>query len=134
MKANTEHVLFDCVFSRYFINSLAKFLDKTYHNSQPEFIFMKENFYLFNMHSDIFSNDDYLQLTLLILLSKERSLKINNDECILRWNDFNFFSQSLFIGKLTCNILENLGKTNKLIKQYLEFLLSHKNDVHYFHL
>ena len=134
MKANTEHVLFDCVFSSYIINSLAKFLDKTYHNSQPEFIFMKENFYLFNMHYDIFSNDDYLQLTLLILLSKERSLKINNDECILRWNDFNFFSQSLFIGQLTCNILENLGKNSKLIEQYLEFLLSHKNDVHYFHV
>ena len=82
IKANTEHVLLNCVFSNYFINSLAKFLDKTYNNSQPEFIFMKENFYLFNMHYDVFSNDDYLQLTLKTLIAKERSLKIDNDECL----------------------------------------------------
>ena len=52
---------------------------------------MKENFYLFNMHYDVFSNDDYLQLTLMILIAKERSLKINNDECLIRWNNFDFF-------------------------------------------
>ena len=45
---------------------------------------MKENFYLFNMHYDIFSDDDCLQLTLMILIAKERSLKINNDECLIR--------------------------------------------------
>ena len=33
IKANTEHVLLNCVFSKYFINSLAKFLDKLYNNS-----------------------------------------------------------------------------------------------------
>ena len=49
--------ILNCVFSKYFINSLAKFLDITYNNSQPEFIFMKENFYLFNMHYDVFSDD-----------------------------------------------------------------------------
>ena len=65
---------------------------------------MKENFYLFNMHYDVFSDDDYLQLT----LSKERSLKIINDECLIRWNNFNFFSQSLFISQQTCKILETL--------------------------
>ena len=79
-------ILLNCVFSKYFINSLAKFLDKTYNKSQPEFIFMKTNFYSFNMHYDVFSDDDYLQLTLMILIAKERSLKINNDECLIRWN------------------------------------------------
>ena len=80
VKANSKHVLLNCVFSKYLINSLARFLDKTFNNSQPEFIFLKENFYLFNMHYDAFSNNEYLQLTLIILIAKERSIKINNDE------------------------------------------------------
>ena len=87
LKANTEHVLLNCVFSKCFINSLAKFLYKTYNNSQPKFIFMKEKFYLFNMHYIVFLDDDYLQLTLTILIAKERSLKINNDEGLTTWNN-----------------------------------------------
>ena len=59
-------------------------------------------------------------------------MKINNDECLIRWNEFNYFSQSLFIAKLTCNVLENLGKTSILINQYLDFLLSYKDNVQYF--
>ena len=51
---------------------------------------MKESFYLFNMHYDVFSDDDYLQLTLMILIAKEWLLNINNDECLIRWNNFNF--------------------------------------------
>ena len=119
VKANARHVLLNYVFQNYFINSLAQFLDKTYNNSQPDLIFLKENFYLFKMHYDIFSINDYLQLTLLILISKERAMKINNDECLIRWNEFNYFSQS-FIAKLTYNVLENLGKTSILINQYLD--------------
>lgn len=132
VKANSEHVLLNCVFSKYFINSLAKFLDKTFNNSQPEFIFLKENFYLFNMHYDVFSDNEYLQLTLIILIAKERSLKVNNDESLNRWTNFNYFSQSLFIAQLTCQILKNLGKTCELIEMYLDFVLSYKNDVNYF--
>ena len=45
---------------------------------------MKGNLYLFNRHYDVFSDDDYLQLTLMILIAKERSFKINNDECLIR--------------------------------------------------
>ena len=132
VKANSEHVLLNCVFSKYFINSLAKFLDKTFNNSQPEFIFLKENFYLFNMHYDVFSDNEYLQLTLIILIAKERSLKVNNDESLNRWTNFNYFSQSLFIAQLTCQILKNLGKTCELTEMYLDFVLSYKNDVNYF--
>ena len=36
---------------------------------------------------------DYLQLTLKTLIAKERSLKINNDECLTRWNN-QFFSRN----------------------------------------
>ena len=51
------------------------------------------------MHYGVFTNDDDLQLTLVIVIAKERSLKINYDECLTRWNNFNFFSQSLFIAQ-----------------------------------
>ena len=135
IKANTEHVLLNCVFSKYFINSLAKFLDKLYNNSQPEFIFMKENFYLFNMHYDVFSDDDYLQLTLMILIAKERLFKINIDECFTyRWNNLNFFSQSLSIAQQTCTIFENLGKSCNIIEQYLNYLFCYKNVVQFFYI
>ena len=43
-----------------YCSKIIKFLDKTYNNSQPEFIFMKWNFFSFNMHYDIFTDDDYL--------------------------------------------------------------------------
>ena len=43
---------------------------------------MKENFYLFNMNYIVFTFDDYLQLTHINLIAKERSIKINNDECL----------------------------------------------------
>ena len=36
---------------------------------------MKENLFLSNMHYDVFKDDDHLQLTLVILIAKERSLK-----------------------------------------------------------
>ena len=64
VKANAQHVLLNYVFQNYFINSLAQFLDKTYNNSQPDLIFLKENFYLFKMHYDIFRNVIPLQFTL----------------------------------------------------------------------
>ena len=69
-----------------YCSKIIKFLDKTHNNSQPEFIFMKENFYLFNMHYNVFPDNACLQLTLMILITKERSLKIDNDECLTRWN------------------------------------------------
>ena len=84
------------------------------------------------MHFDVFSDYDYLQLTLMILIAKERSLKINNDECLIRWNNFNFFSQSLFIAQQTCKILENLGKYYNIINQYLNYLLYYKHVVQFF--
>ena len=54
------------------------------------------------MHFEVFSDYDYLQLTLMILIAKGRSLKINNDECLIRWNNIIFFSQSLFKTQQTC--------------------------------
>ena len=132
VKADAEHVLFLCFFPKFFIDSLAKFLDKTFNNSNPDFIFLKENFYLFNIYYEAFTYDEYLQITLLILIAKDRSLKINNDTCLNRWNDWNCFSQSIFISQLTCKILDNLGKSCELINQYLEFLIYYKDDALFF--
>ena len=84
------------------------------------------------MHYDVFSKDDYLQLTLMILIAKERSLKINNDECLPRRNDLNFFSQSLFLAQQRYTILENLGKSCNIIEQYLNYILWYKNVINFF--
>ena len=65
-------------FQNIFINSLDKSIDKiSYNNSQSEFIFMKENFCLLNnnMHYDIFTDDDYLQLPLMILIAKGKVIE-----------------------------------------------------------
>ena len=35
------------------------------------------------MHYDFFTDEDYLQLTFIISIVKERSLKRNNDECLI---------------------------------------------------
>ena len=64
----------------------------------------------------------------MILIAKERSLKMNNDECLTRWNNFTFFSQPLFIAQQTCKILENLRKSYNIIEQYLNYLC-YKNVV-----
>ena len=48
------------------------------------------NLYLWNktfiylIYYDVFTDDDYLQLTLMISIAKERSMKINNDESLTR--------------------------------------------------
>ena len=106
-----------------YCSKIIKFLDKTYNNSQPEFIFMKWNFFSFYMHYDIFTDDDYLQLTLMI--------KINNDECLNRWIIKTFFSHSLLIAQQTCKIFKNLRKSCNIIEQYLNYLLCYKNYVQY---
>ena len=69
--SNTEHAIFYCIFPKYFIHMLARFLDKKFNNNYPEFIFLKENFYLFDIYYEVFSRDDYLQLSQLILIAKE---------------------------------------------------------------
>ena len=59
-------------------------------------------------------------------------MKINNDECLTRWNNFNFFSQSLIIAQQTCKILRNIEKSYNIIEQYLNYLLCYKNVVKFF--
>ena len=131
--SSIEHALFSCLFPKYFINALALYLDFIFNNDTPEFIHLKENFYLFNVWYPVFAkNEIYFQLSLLILVSKDRSLKISKDDCLSRWTNINCFSQSLFVAKSTLTILNNMGVKNDFINDFLEFLLKQKNNISYF--
>ena len=131
--SSLEHALFSCLFPKYFINALALYLDSIFNHDIPEFIHLKENFYLFNTWYPVFANNEiYFQLSLLILFSKDRSLKISKDDCLSRWTILNCFSQSLFVAKSTITILNNMGVKNDFINDFLEFLLKQKNNISYF--
>ena len=64
------------------VHALAIFLEQYYDNHNPEFIFFKESFYLFNIFYDQFSENEYYQLSTLVLVAKDRALKIGKDESI----------------------------------------------------
>ena len=130
--SNSEHGLMHCYFPKYFIHSLAIFLDQYYNNHNPEFIFLKESFYLFNIFYEQFSENDYYQLSTLILVAKDRSLKISKDECITEWNAYNCFSQSLFITQLSIKLLDKMTSEFKLLSEYQNFLLKYQSNVSYF--
>ena len=107
--SSLEHALFSCLFPKYFTNALALYLDFLFNHDTPEFIHLKENFYLFNTWYPVFANNEiYFQLSLLVLFSKDRSLKISKDDCLSRWTNLNCFSQSLFVAKSTMTILNNI--------------------------
>ena len=120
--STTEHEIFDCIFPKFFIHKLALFLDCKYNQSRPEFIFLKENFYLYNMYYEDFSNNDYIQLSHLILASKDRSLKISKENKIVNWNENNLFAHSILLTQFTFKLLAKAGLENDLIANFLNFL------------
>ena len=122
----SEHSLFFCIFPRYFSNSVALFLDFFFNDSKPQYLFLKENFYLYNMYYEEFSIKEYLQISHLILIAKERSLKISYDDCIKRWTTTNFYSQSLLIAQFTRKLLINAGFDIELITSFSDFLLTNQ--------
>ena len=88
---------------------------------------MKEHFYLFNIYFEDFSNDEYLQLTYLILVAKERSLQISKDECLSRWNEHNCISQSILITQFVSRLLTDLSLNDQLVLSFLDFLIGKCN-------
>ena len=133
VESSIEHSLFFCLYPKFFINALALYLDYYFNNDTPEFIYLKENFYLFNVWYPIFAkNEIFFQLSLLILIAKDRSLKISKDECLSRWTILNCFSQSLFVVKSALSILNNMGLNSDFLNDFLEFLLKQKNNISYF--
>jgi hypothetical protein len=130
--ADSDHAIYQCYFPRYFAHCLALFLDRHYNNSCPDFIHLKENFYLFNIFYECFTLSDFTQISLLILIAKERALKISKDEILNRYNDYNCYAQSLFISQFASKLIINTGLSSNLIDKFIEFILIYDKDVTHF--
>ena len=123
-ESNTDHALFFCIFPSYFIHKLAVFLDIKYNNGQPQFIFLKESFYLFNMYYDDFSLNVYTQLSNLILAAKDKSLKLSKEDCISNWNKNNLHAHTILLTQFSFKLLQNAGQETNFISDFLEFLIT----------
>ena len=123
VKSDSDHALFTCFFPRYFINCLSLFLDKKFNNGKPDFIFLKENFYLFNIYYEVFTIEEFTQITLLSLVAKDRSLKINKDTCLDRWTIDNCISQAILLTQFTSKLLDEAGLSSELVDNFLEYML-----------
>ena len=121
-ESTTEHEIFECLFPKFFSHKLALFLDVKYNESRPEFIFLKDTFYLYNMYYEDFSTNEYIQLSHLILAAKDRSMKISKEEKFLNWNENNLFAHSLLVTQFTFKLLEKAGLENDLISNFSKFL------------
>ena len=125
--STTEHALFFCHFAKYFIHIVALFLDEFYDIN--EFLSLKENFYLFNIYYEHFSMKEFTQLSLLILVGKDRCLKISKDECITRWSITNYFAQCLLISNFTSKILTYSGIDNSFINAFYDYMIKNKDKL-----
>ena len=125
--SNLEHELFYCLFPDFFSNMLANFLDKYFNDGRPEFIFLRENLYLFNIFYETFSDLEYTQISLLILVAKERSLKISKDDCLKNFNKFNCISQSILVTQFTSKLLSYANINDKLVVEFSNFIIDENN-------
>ena len=87
---------------------------------------------MFNIFYEQFSENEYYQLSTLILVAKDRALKISKDECIVKWNSNNCFSQSLFIVQLSIKLLDKMTSEFNLLSEFQNFLLRYQSNVSYF--
>ena len=72
------------------------------------------------------------QISLLILVVKERALKINKadfDECLNRYNNNNCYAKMLFIPQFASYLINNTGLSSNLIDKFIEFILIYDKDV-----
>ena len=122
--SSTEHALFECIFPSYFIHKLAVFLDIKYNCGQPQFIFLKEGFYLFNLYYDDFSYNVYTQLCNLIIAAKEKSLKLSKEECIMNWNKNNLYAHTILVTQFSFKLLQNAGQETNFISEFLDFIIT----------
>ena len=127
-----EHSLFICRLPKYVIHALATFLDQKYNNGCPDFIFLKENFFLFNIFYEHFTESEYTQLTLFILVAKDRFLKSSTEDYIEKWNYNNYYAQTLLMIQFTFKMLIETALDNDLIVSFQEFMLSWQDNMSYF--
>ena len=57
------------------------------------------------MYYEDFSNNDYIQLSHLILASKDKSLNISKENKIVNWNENNLFAHSILLIQYTFKLL-----------------------------
>ena len=103
-----------------------------YNDSAPDFIFLKESFFLCNTYYEQFSTAEYTQLTLLILVIKDKCIKIANDPCIERWSKNNFFSQLILIIQFTIKLLDNINFVSEFLDDFLNYILKYQDNISYF--
>ena len=96
---------------------LAIFLDKYFNDGRPEFIFLRENLYLFNIFYGTLVIE-YTQISLLILVAKERSLKISKDDCLKNFNKFNCISQSILVTQFTSKLHSYANINDKVVVEF----------------
>ena len=125
--STTEHAIFFCHFAKFFIHIVALFLDEFYDIN--EFIFLKENFYLFNIYYEHFTSKEFTQLSLLTLIGKDRCLKISKDDCITRWSISNYYAQCLLISNFTSKILNYSGIENSFINSFYDYMINNKDKL-----
>ena len=92
--------------------------------SFDEFIFLKDNFYNFNIFYEIFSKSDFFQITYLILIAKEKSLKISKNECLSRWNKLSGFCHTILAAQFASKILSQSGHD-----EFLEYITNKKDTL-----
>ena len=126
--SNLEHELFYCLFPDFFSNMLANFLDKYFNDGRPEFIFLRENLYLFNIFYETFSDLEYTQIALLILVVKEQSLKISKDDCLKNFNKFNCISQSILVTQFTSKLHSYANINDKVVVEFSNFIIDENNQ------
>ena len=105
-----------------------------YFQGCPEFIFLKESFFLFNIYYECFKGEDFVQISLLILACKERALKISKESYLTRWNENNYFSQTLLLAQFCSKLLNKSGISTYLIDKFLDFVLKYKDNTSYFNI
>ena len=76
-----------------------------------------------------FSMKEFTQLSLLILVGKDRCLKISKDECITRWSITNYFAQCLLISNFTSKILTYSGIDNSFINAFYDYMIKNKDKL-----
>ncbi len=67
-----------------------------------------------------------------ITIAKDRALKASKEECLTRWNENIFFSQTKLLLQFIVKLLDSIGLDNSLVTNFIEFVLRYKDNTKYF--
>ena len=126
--SNLEHALYECILPDFFSHTLARFLDVHINEGKPEFIFLKENLFLYNIYFEQLTKSEYLQISLITLVAKEKCLQLSKDDRLEKWNKFNCISQSILIAQFTSKLLTYANLNDDIIISFLDFLIEKRDS------